>query len=321
MNEKVNINIIKKILKISAKVLWNLFMILCVFLILIIILQRVTDSNNSFVGYRIFRVITGSMSPDYEVGEVVICKEVNIENLNEGQTIVYRGSSGELNGKFIMHNIVEKYTDNGELYFRTKGTQNAESDSQVVSRSQILGLVIFKAKLLTWLYKIATNTYSAFIVIFLLAINVFISFKKGNEKGIAKLRETNKTEKIEEDIEFEQLEEDNEEIKKEIEQNQETEKLLNKRTQNRNSEDKITKNKPTKESSEKYKEPEEKTTRSKEIKEPSEKHKEVKEKITRKKTVRGKEIKESAINEKVTNEKVTKEKTTRDIAKKQSNKK
>ena len=47
-------------------------------------MQKVSDSNKSIAGYRIFRVITGSMEPEYEVGEVVISKEVDPKNIKIG---------------------------------------------------------------------------------------------------------------------------------------------------------------------------------------------------------------------------------------------
>ena len=70
-------SIIKKIMKIVLKILYQILIILCVLLIAIIAFQKVSDSNRSIGGYRIFRVITGSMMPEYDVGEVVISKEIN----------------------------------------------------------------------------------------------------------------------------------------------------------------------------------------------------------------------------------------------------
>ena len=68
---------VRKIIKIVFQIIYQILVIFCVILTAIIILQRVTSSNKSIAGYRIFRVISGSMEPEYDVGEVVISKEID----------------------------------------------------------------------------------------------------------------------------------------------------------------------------------------------------------------------------------------------------
>ena len=114
--------------------------------------------------------------------------EYNIDEANKkiGDIIVYRGRVGELNNKLVMHEIIDIREIDGELIFSVKGIQNLLGDPNV-SSSQILGEVIFKSSLLTYLYALATNTNSAFIIIMILVINVFIAFlpsKKEAEKII-----------------------------------------------------------------------------------------------------------------------------------------
>lgn len=103
-NKIIKINIIK----IALKILYNILVIWCILLILIIVMQKITDSNKSIGGYRIFRVVTGSMLPQYDIGEVVICKEIPANKIKKGNDIVYRGRIGELSGKIIMHEVVDK---------------------------------------------------------------------------------------------------------------------------------------------------------------------------------------------------------------------
>ena len=94
---------LKKIIKIVFKILYQVLIIFCILLTMVVVLQKVTDGNRTVAGYRIFRVITGSMIPEYDVGEVVICKETNPNDIKVGHDIVYQGVYGEYNGKIIMH--------------------------------------------------------------------------------------------------------------------------------------------------------------------------------------------------------------------------
>lgn len=218
-------DIAKKILKIVLKILYQILIILCVILIIIIVLQKVSDSNRTILGYRIFRVVTGSMEPEYDIGEVVICKETDPNDIKVGNDIVYLGKYGEYNGKIIMHEVtgIDK-DENGNLNFHAKGLHNASMEDPQIKPSQIFGVVIFKSKILTLLYKLATSIYSAFIIITILVLNVFISFKFSGNSNVRQLevaREELEEEYIEEeDVELEDENESDEQEKEETENNE-----------------------------------------------------------------------------------------------------
>ena len=185
-------DIAKKIIKLILKIAYQILVIICVILIIIILLQKITNSNKTILGYRIFRVITGSMEPEYDVGEVVICKEIDPEEIKVGDDIVYFGTYGEYNGKIIMHEVTQIDRDeNNNLNFHAKGLHMASVEDPQVKASQIFGVVIFKSEILTVLYKWVSNTYSAFIIITILAINIFISFKASGKEKVQQLNEAN----------------------------------------------------------------------------------------------------------------------------------
>lgn len=170
------LDLLKKIVSIVFKILYDILIFFCVILIVVVVWQRITDSNKSIYGYRLFRIISGSMVPEYNIDEVVICKEIDTNTLKIGDIVVYRGRIGELNNKLVMHEIVDIRNQDNQLTFDVKGIQNDIGDPNV-SPDQILGKVIFKSEILTYLYSLATSTYWSFIIIMILVINVFIAFK------------------------------------------------------------------------------------------------------------------------------------------------
>lgn len=176
-------DIFKKILKIVPKILYDILIIFCVALILVVVWQIVTDNNESIGGYRLFRIISGSMVPEFNVDEVVICRDTNSDDIKIGDIIVYRGKTGELTNRLIMHEVIDKKEVDGNLIFNVKGIQNTTGDPDVYA-SQILGVVVHKSAILTLLYHLATSTYSSFIIIVILVINVFVSFLPKKEKMI-----------------------------------------------------------------------------------------------------------------------------------------
>ena len=188
----------EKVVKIVSKILYQILIIVCVLVAAVIILQKVSNSNKSIAGYRIFRVITGSMEPEYDVGEVVISKEVDPKSIKVGDDIVYIGSYGEYSGKIIMHKVVAIDTDeNGNLNFHAKGLHSSSIEDPQIKESQIYGVVKFKSGILTVLYKLATNIYSLFVIISILVLNVFISFRV---EGRTKVQQLSANNDIQDDV-------------------------------------------------------------------------------------------------------------------------
>lgn len=207
---------IKKIIKILFKILYQLLMVICVILILIIVFQKISDNNKSIAGYRIFRVITGSMEPEYEVGTVVIAKETDPTEINIGDDIVYLGKFGEYSGRIIMHQVTAiDELEGGRRNFHAAGLYNTSVEDPQIDESQIFGVVKFQSGVLTTIYKLATSIYSAFIIISILVLNVFVSFKlsgKSLNENIKYVEEDDDEYEEEEEAEEEQqTEEDNEE--------------------------------------------------------------------------------------------------------------
>jgi len=203
----------KKIIKIVLKILYQILIILCVVLILIIIFQKVSNSNRTIFGYRIFRVITGSMEPEYDVGQVVICKETNTNDIQIDDDIVYLGAYGDYNGKIIMHKVIgiDKDEDNNNVNFHAKGLHSASIEDPQIKPNQIFGVVVLKSGILTLLYKLATSIYSSFIIVTILVLNVFISFKFSGKEKIQQLEEAD------EEIDYEEIEDEEFEAEMQLE--------------------------------------------------------------------------------------------------------
>ena len=167
----VELNIFRRIAKIFFRILYNLLTIICIILICIIVMQKITDNNGSIGGYRIFRVVSGSMIPRYNIGEVVICKETSGDDIELGDAIVYRGKVADLKGKLIMHEVIAKtYDEEGKLKITAKGLLNGTEDPDV-TEEEVLGVVKFSSGILTFLYVLATGTYSSFIIIFITIVS------------------------------------------------------------------------------------------------------------------------------------------------------
>ena len=184
---------------IAVKIIWKTIKILIEILLLIIaitiIIQRVTNNEKSFFGYRIFCVITGSMEPQYTVGDIILSKYKEPEDLRVGDTLVYIGKKDQYAGKIITHKIVEiEQDENGKYLFHTMGIANVVEDP-VVEEDQVYGVVISSIKMMTWLYRIMSNKYGLYFIIILpISIFIFVSFLRSKSKEKKRELEENERE-------------------------------------------------------------------------------------------------------------------------------
>ena len=168
--EKIKEN---KILKTIGNILYIIFFIIVVLMLIVVILQRVSDNSISLGGFRLFTVATGSMEPKYKVGDILISKSVDPNEIQVGDDIVYKGAEGSFKGKTVTHQVVSIEDENEKKKITTKGIANIEEDPKI-DESQVYGKVIYKVKSLSFLSQLIKNIYVFYFIIFIpIAIIIF----------------------------------------------------------------------------------------------------------------------------------------------------
>lgn len=158
---------------------------LIIIIIGVILIQRFSNNNMSLGGYRIFTVVTESMVPKYQVGDVILIKEEEKSNIQIGDDVTYMGKIGSYADKIVTHQVIEiEMGNDGLLKFHTKGIANEDEDP-LVSEEQIYGVVQTKLQIVTFLNGIINNMYGMyFLIIIPLAIIMFTEFKSFKEEKI-----------------------------------------------------------------------------------------------------------------------------------------
>lgn len=88
-------------------------------------------------GFNIsFKALGNSMKPFISSGNVITVAPVEAEKLSNGDVILYVS-----NGNFCVHRLIEKYIDDQQYFFVTKG-DNRFSNDPPIKMSQIKGKVI-----------------------------------------------------------------------------------------------------------------------------------------------------------------------------------
>lgn len=84
-------------------------------------------------------VLTGSMKPSLEPGDMIVVKEIKPENINDGDVITFKLDSNTL----VTHRVVEVLSEEGKIVFRTRGDANNTDDGSLVSSEQLVGVLSF----------------------------------------------------------------------------------------------------------------------------------------------------------------------------------
>ncbi|MDD2238963.1 MAG: signal peptidase I [Bacilli bacterium] len=193
LKELINI----KGLKVLINIIYFIFIVFILSFIITVYLQRFSENKMSFFNYRIFTVVTASMEPKYKIGDVLLSKEVEPSTIKPGDDISYFGSSGDIKGKIVTHQVISVETNSrGEYLFRAKGLGNIIEDPTIYE-SQLLGVVTYKINSLSFLYKIIATDIGFYLCIIVPLVGIIgyeiaiTMFNIEDKKRSKKLNENN----------------------------------------------------------------------------------------------------------------------------------
>lgn len=156
-----------KALKYTFKVIQGLVYVVLALFVLVVVLQRFSNNKISFFNYRMFTVISESMTPKYKIGDILVSKETEPSKIKVGDVISYKGMSGSFKDKIITHQVTEiNKNSSGKYVFHAKGLANIIEDP-LVYEDQLYGVVVYKTKILSLIYKIISTPLGFFLFVFI----------------------------------------------------------------------------------------------------------------------------------------------------------
>lgn len=126
------------------KILTIIGTVLCVILIPILVINCIlivksytSDEVPSVAGTLPLIVLTDSMYPVIESGDLIICHTAEPEEIAVGDVIAFFDPAG--NGSFIVtHRVLEVTEQGGQIAWRTKGDNNNTEDRLLVSADKLV---------------------------------------------------------------------------------------------------------------------------------------------------------------------------------------
>lgn len=139
MNEEKNLR--------THKFLTIMGVVLCLILIPILIVNLTLiaksyinkDEVPSIGGMLPLIVLTDSMYPEIESGDLIICNTAEAEDIKVNDVISFFDPAG--NGTSIVtHRVIEIVEEDGEISFRTRGDNNNTEDKELVPAENLVGI-------------------------------------------------------------------------------------------------------------------------------------------------------------------------------------
>ena len=191
----------KKILKVLITIFRILVGIVLAAFIIVVCLQRFSNNKISFFNYRMFTVVSQSMAPKYDIGDVLISKQVKPEEIKENDVISYLGTYGDFTDKVITHRVVGIHqNEDGKYYFRTKGDANIVEDP-IVEEGQIYGVVVYRSAILSLVYRIVGTKIGFYLfiiipILFIIGSEMIATLLDKEEERRAKIKEKEEESKL-----------------------------------------------------------------------------------------------------------------------------
>lgn len=150
------------------------YIVLTILLVFVIAFNMCSIFNISFFNYRVYRIATGSMTPNLKVGELIVVKDNS--DFMVGDVITY-----EKNNVYITHRVVELDGDN----VVTKGDNNNVNDD-AITKDSVVGKMVLKLRVIGFINYLFSKplTWVFGFLIGLVIVLLIPNYKRNKDKII-----------------------------------------------------------------------------------------------------------------------------------------
>ena len=159
-----------------TKLFYKLFEILIYVLILILlVLVYINARSIKTFNYETFVIVSESMRPNINVGDIIVIKKITDDNIKEEDIITF-----EKNGEYVTHRVKEIKEQDGDKKYITKGDNNNIEDIEEVKVSEIKGKVITKIPYIGLIILKISKQKNLIIILIIFILLYRIALKKDN---------------------------------------------------------------------------------------------------------------------------------------------
>lgn len=187
----------------QSRVLTIIGIVLCVLLIpmLIINITMIVDSYvhedevPSFFGLTPMIVLTESMEPVIDAGDLIVCKPVEVSDIAKGDIISFYDPMSTKNS-VVTHRVVDILDIDGVIYFETMGDNNdGAKDVKPVAADKVIGRYSFRIRWVGSILMFMQSTLGLVVcigvpLVLLIAYELIrrMVYEKSNNSDVDKMR-------------------------------------------------------------------------------------------------------------------------------------
>ncbi|MFW5948181.1 MAG: signal peptidase I [Halolamina sp.] len=119
----------------ALNVVGSVVLLVALVVTVVVAFPSIVGADHSYV------VLSGSMQPTIEAGDVVVVAETPPDRIESGDVMAFDRTEGD--DKRTTHRVIEVVERDGERYFRTKGDANEEPDTHLVPADAVIGTIQF----------------------------------------------------------------------------------------------------------------------------------------------------------------------------------
>ena len=107
-----------------------------------------------YLGVNPTVIYSGSMSPTYDVGDIVLIGDVQASEIQEGDVIQFVRDNVTM-----IHRVVDTYSEEDQSVFITQGDANDHPDSNPVLAPYVTGKAVFTIPKVGWIQIFVKNIF------------------------------------------------------------------------------------------------------------------------------------------------------------------
>lgn len=130
---------VKKILKSILNILFYLILAFLIYTSFSIVAATKRGEQPEIFGYKFYVVLTGSMKPNIEPGDLIVTKEIAVNEIDCGDIITFKVEGVD---SVTTHRVKEIIDSEDGISFLTKGDANNIEDKDPVKEEDIQGRVV-----------------------------------------------------------------------------------------------------------------------------------------------------------------------------------
>ena len=150
------------------KKIWN---VVSTVLVALMVLCAVFLLGSRMIGYECYNVISPSMTPVYDVGDLIYVKEVDPYTIQPGDVITFIVNEDLVIGT---HRVVR--VDAEKKHFYTKGDANEIEDAEPVHFNNVIGVPQFSIPKLGYVSDFVQNPPGMYITVAVGIVLIFLVF-------------------------------------------------------------------------------------------------------------------------------------------------